>query len=106
MLEDAVRQYVVKGTKTRVNLKPNAERDRYGKHAQAIPSDVINRKTPEGQEIYHLCKLLNQDIEFVFVTVVKFVEHIQCEPHTDDNNKGMSRIIMFGDLVGGSLEAS
>ena len=51
---------------------------------------MINRERPEGQEIYHLCKLLNPDVQFEFVPVSKFVEHKQCEPHTDDNNKGMS----------------
>ena len=41
MLEDAVRRYFVKGTKSRVNLKPNAPKDKRGKHLEALPSDVI-----------------------------------------------------------------
>ena len=51
MLEDAVRRYFVKGTKSRVNLKPNAPRDQRGKHIEALPSAVIQWDTPDGQEI-------------------------------------------------------
>ena len=83
MLEDAVRRYVVKGTKTRISLRPNAPRDKYGHHEEPIPSDVIRWNTPEGQEIYHLCKLLNSDFDFEFVTLNKFTDASQCEHHKD-----------------------
>ena len=51
MLEDAVRRYLVKGTKSRVNLQPYAPRDKRGKLIEALPSDVIQWDTPDGQEI-------------------------------------------------------
>jgi hypothetical protein len=94
---------MVKGTKQRVNLQPNAPRDKHGKHIHAIPSDVIQWDTPDGQEIYHLCKLLNPDLPFEFVTVNKFKDASQCEHHKDTGNKGVSRIILFGPFVGGAL---
>ena len=103
MLEDAMRRYFIKGTKSGINLKPNAPRDKRGKHVDALPSDVIQWDTPDGQEIYHLCKLLNPDFNFEFVTVNKFQDASQCEHHHDTGNKGLARIILFGSFVGGAL---
>ena len=87
MLEDAVRRYILKGTKMRINLKPSAPRDMRGKHIEALPSDVIQWDTPDGQEIYHLCKLLNPDFDFEFVTLNKFVNASQCAHHKDTRNE-------------------
>ena len=70
---------------------------------EPLPSDVIQWNTTEGQEIYHLCKLLNPDFEFEFVTVNKFVNAEQCVHHHDTGNKGLSRLIMFGPFEGGAL---
>ena len=103
MLEDAVRRYIVKGTNQRINLQPNAPRDKHGKHITPIPSDVIQWDTPDGQEIYHLCKLLNPDFDWEFVTINKFDDASQCEHHKDTGNKGVSRLILFGPFVGGAL---
>ena len=64
---------------------------------------MIRWNTPEGQEIYHLCKLLNCDFDFEFVTLNKFTDASQCEHHKDTGNDGKSRLIMFGDFVGGAL---
>ena len=41
LLEAHLREYIIKGTKTRVNLRPHAERDQYGKLKEKLPSDVV-----------------------------------------------------------------
>ena len=97
-LEAQLREYIVKGTKTRVNLRPHAERDQYGKLKEKIPSDVIT----DGP-IFYLVKLLNPDLWFEFVTINKFKNADDCEHHYDTGNVGPSRLIMLGDFVGGAL---
>ena len=98
LLEAHLRDYTVKGTKTRVNLRPHAERDQYGKLKEKLPSDVIT----DGP-IFYLVKLLNPDLHFQFVTINKFKNADECKHHFDTGNKGPSRIIMFGNFVGGAL---
>ena len=98
LLEAHLRDYQVKGSKTRVNLRPHAERDQYGKLKEKIPSDVVT----DGP-IYHLVKLLNPDLWFEFVTINKFKNADECEHHFDTGNVGPSRLIMLGDLVGGGV---
>ncbi len=77
IMDDAVRRYIVKGSRNRINVSPNAPRDQYGQRKEALPSDVIQWNSPEGQGIYHMCKLLNPDFQFEFVTVIKFVDASQ-----------------------------
>ena len=98
LLEAQLREYIVKGTKTRVNLRPHAERDKYGKLKEKIPSDVVT----DGP-IFYLVKLLNPDLHFQFITINKFTKADECEHHFDTGNKGPSRLIMFGNFVGGGL---
>ena len=73
LLEVHLRDYHVKGTKTRVNLRPHAERDQYGKLKETIPSDVVT----DGP-ISYLVKLLNPDLWFEFVTINKFKNADEC----------------------------
>ena len=47
--------------------------------------------------------LLNPDLWFEFVTINKFKNADDCEHHFDTGNVGPSRLIMFGDFVGGLL---
>ena len=96
LLEAQLREYIVKGTKTRVNLRPHAERDHYGKLKEKLPSDVVT----DGP-IFYLVKLLNPDLHFQFITINKFTKADECEHHFDTGNKGPSRLIMFGNFVGG-----
>ena len=82
----------------RVNLRPHAERDKYGKLKEKIPSDVVT----DGP-IFYLVKLLNPDLHFQFITINKFTKADECEHHFDTGNKGPSRLIMFGNFSGGAL---
>ena len=46
LLEHALKRYVVQGTRSMINLDPNAPRDSYGKHVNFIPSDMITGPDP------------------------------------------------------------
>ena len=81
LLEAQLREYIVKGTKTRINLRPHAERDKYGKLKEKIPSDVVT----DGP-IFYLVKLLNPDLHFQFITINKFTKADECEHHFDTGN--------------------
>ena len=50
-----------------------------------------------------MVKLLNPDLQFQFVTINKFKNADECKHHFDTGNVGPSRLIMFGDFVGGAL---
>ena len=88
LLEAHLRDDKVKGTKTRINLRPHAERDQCGKLKEKIPSYVIT----DGP-IFYLVKLLNPDLWFEFVTINKFKNADECEHHFDTGNVGPSRLI-------------
>ena len=47
LLENALDAYEVQGTKSRINLDPNAPRDACGRHANIIPSDMITGPDPD-----------------------------------------------------------
>ena len=96
MLGAHLREYIIRGTKTRVNLRPHAERDQYGRLKEKLPSDVVT----DGP-IFYLVKLLNPDLHVQFITINKFTKAHECEHHFDTGNKGPSRIIMLGNFVGG-----
>ena len=62
LLENALDAYEVQGTKSRINLDPNAPRDACGKHVNIIPSDMITGPDPDRvHDIWHLAKLMNPD---------------------------------------------
>ena len=65
MMEKTIDRYVIRGTKSMLNLDPKAPNDSDGKHVNIIPSDMITGPDPgRGQDIYHLAKLMNADFLF------------------------------------------
>ena len=100
-LQEEIRAFKGPGTHRRLNLAPDAERDRTGKyHKTALPSDVVK----DGHPIFELCRFLAPpDFDFNMVQVNRFRNHKQCQPHVDKRNVGDSLWAMLGDCTGGAL---
>ena len=53
-------------------------------------------------EIYEKIVALGESFNFAFTSI--YLNHnVICPPHKDENNKGMSLIVSFGEYTGGSL---
>ena len=94
-LEDLVRQHVVRGTRYRTNLAPDAPRDERGRLVDPRPSDMIR-----SGKILRVCQYMNADFDFTAVEVNKFRSHLECQLHVDKRNVGDSRIALMGSFQG------
>ena len=100
LLEDFVREHLLRGSVTRTNLAPDARRDELGRLVEPIPSEQV--RDPE-HPIFRICKKMNPDHPFNAVQVNKFTSHRQCQLHRDKRNVGDSRLAIMGDCKGGAL---
>jgi hypothetical protein len=53
-------------------------------------------------EIYELIQSIGKSYNFAF-TSIQLNHNVICPPHKDENNKGNSLIVSFGEYTGGSL---